>query len=214
MTIGCNIRMICLKLNLFFYGLSCMLQFSQFVWALSCSVWDFFNNFLLIDATDRSKISSDQKRFCIALSLNPLSFFANTPFKAHDSYLWRTQEHIREYKPGNIFLNKIFVNFGHFFDQVSNSFLFSPIFQKKIANIFFSQIEQFLFLSLFEEIIISDSLSVSFKQINIFVCKNSCIIRCFFNKLVNIVKYLESYWQNFTRCIKKLNFYVNVCFKI
>ena len=39
-----------------------------------------FNNFLLIDATDRSKISSDQKRFFIALSLYPLSFFANTPF--------------------------------------------------------------------------------------------------------------------------------------
>ena len=39
------------------------------------------NNFLLIDATDRGKISSDQKRFFIALSLHPLSFFANTPFK-------------------------------------------------------------------------------------------------------------------------------------
>ena len=35
------------------------------------------------DATDRSKISSDQKRFFIALSLYPLSFFANTPFKDH-----------------------------------------------------------------------------------------------------------------------------------
>ena len=45
------------------------------------SVWDVFNNFLLIDATDRSKISSDQKRFFIALILYPLSFFANIPFK-------------------------------------------------------------------------------------------------------------------------------------
>ena len=63
-----------------FYCLSCMLQLSQFVWALSYSVWDIFNKFLLIDATDRSKFSSDQKRFFIALSLNPLSFFANTPF--------------------------------------------------------------------------------------------------------------------------------------
>ena len=33
------------------------------------------------DATDRSKIRSDQKRFFSALSLYPLSFFANTPFK-------------------------------------------------------------------------------------------------------------------------------------
>ena len=57
-----------------------MLQFSEFVWALSYSVWDVFNNFFLIDATDRSKIISDQKRFFIALSLYPLSFFANTPF--------------------------------------------------------------------------------------------------------------------------------------
>ena len=57
-----------------------MLQFSQFVWPLSYSIWDIFNNFLLIDATHRSKISSDQKRFFIALSLYPLSFFANTPF--------------------------------------------------------------------------------------------------------------------------------------
>ena len=32
-----------------------------------------------IDATDRS---SDQKRFFIALSLYPLSFFTNTPFNA------------------------------------------------------------------------------------------------------------------------------------
>ena len=56
-----------------------MLQFSQFVWALSYSVWDVFNNFLLIDATDRSKISGDQKRFFIALSLYPLSFLRTLP---------------------------------------------------------------------------------------------------------------------------------------
>ena len=53
---------------------------SQFVWTmtLSYSVKDVFSNF--IDAPDRSKISSDQKRLYIALSLYPLSFFANTPF--------------------------------------------------------------------------------------------------------------------------------------
>ena len=73
--------MICLKLNGFFYGLSHMLQFSKFVWALIYSAWNVFNRFLLIDATDRSKISSNQKRFFIALRLYPLSFFANTPFK-------------------------------------------------------------------------------------------------------------------------------------
>ena len=81
MTIGCSIWMICLKLNWFLYGLSRMLQFSEFVWALSYSVWDVFNNFLLIETTDRSKISSDQMRFFIAFSLYPISFFANIPFK-------------------------------------------------------------------------------------------------------------------------------------
>jgi len=38
-----------------------MLQLSEFVWTLRSSVQVIFNNFLLIDATDRSKISSDQK---------------------------------------------------------------------------------------------------------------------------------------------------------
>ena len=82
MTIGCNIWMICLKLNRFFYGLSRMLHLSELVWILRSSVLIVFNNFLLIDATDRSKIISDQKRVFIALSLYPLSFFANTPFKS------------------------------------------------------------------------------------------------------------------------------------
>ena len=70
----------CLKLNRFFYGLSRMLQLSEFVWILRSSVLVVFNNFLLIDATDRSKVKSDQKRFFIAIY--PLSFFANTPFKS------------------------------------------------------------------------------------------------------------------------------------
>ena len=52
-----------------------MLQFSQFVWALRYSVWDVFNNFLLIDATDRSKISSDQKRFFYRIKSIPPFIF-------------------------------------------------------------------------------------------------------------------------------------------
>ena len=58
-----------------------MLHLSEFVWTLPSSVLVVFNNFLFIDATDRSKIRNDQKRFFIALSLYPLSFFANTPFE-------------------------------------------------------------------------------------------------------------------------------------
>ena len=78
MTIGCNIWMICLKLNRFFYGLSRMLHLSEFVWILRSSVLVVFNNFLLIDA-DRSKICSDQKRFFNAWSLYPLSFSRTLP---------------------------------------------------------------------------------------------------------------------------------------
>ena len=57
-----------------------MLQISEFVWALRSSVWIVFNNFLLIDATDKSKISSDRKLLFFALRLYHLSFFASTPF--------------------------------------------------------------------------------------------------------------------------------------
>ena len=81
MITGCNIWMICLKLNWFFYDPSWMLELSEFVWMIRSSVWVGFNNFLLIDATDRSKISSVQKRLFFAVSLYPLSFFADTPFK-------------------------------------------------------------------------------------------------------------------------------------
>ena len=84
MTIGCNIWMICLKLKWLFYDPSWMLQLSEFVWSLRSSVWAVFNNFLLKDATDRSKISSDQKRLFFAVSLYPLSFYANNPFKESD----------------------------------------------------------------------------------------------------------------------------------
>ena len=40
-----------------------MLHLPEFVWTLRSSVLVVFNNFLLLDATNRSKISSDQKRF-------------------------------------------------------------------------------------------------------------------------------------------------------
>ena len=56
-------RLYCLndlfEIKWIFYSLSRMLQFSEF--ALSYWVLDGFNKFLLIDATNRSKISSDKK---------------------------------------------------------------------------------------------------------------------------------------------------------
>ena len=81
MIIGYNVWMICLELNWFFYDSIWMLQLSEFVWTLRFLARVVFNNFLLIDATDRIKISSDQKRLFFAVRLYPLSFFMNTPFK-------------------------------------------------------------------------------------------------------------------------------------
>ena len=48
---------------------------------VSIQIQKVFYNFLIIDATDISKISSNQKRLFFAVSLHPLSFFANIPFK-------------------------------------------------------------------------------------------------------------------------------------
>ena len=94
MIIVCNIWMICLELNWFFSDPSWMLQLSEFVWTLRSSVWIVFNNFLLIDATDSCKIRSDQKRLFFAVSLYPLSFFANTPFNICFSPYHRIQAYI------------------------------------------------------------------------------------------------------------------------
>ena len=66
-----------------FYDPSWMLQLSKFVWTLRSSVWVVFNHNLLIDATDSSKMSSDQKRLFFDVRLYPLSFFANTNFKGN-----------------------------------------------------------------------------------------------------------------------------------
>ena len=79
MTIDCNIWMICLKLNWFFYYPSC--NFLNLYGRYVLQYESFLNNFLVIDATDRSKIRSDQKGLFFAVSLYPFSFFANTPFK-------------------------------------------------------------------------------------------------------------------------------------
>ena len=68
--IGCNIWMICLELNWFFYDPSWTFQFSEFLWTVCASAWVVFNNFLFIDATDRSKISSDEK--CLFFAFNVL----------------------------------------------------------------------------------------------------------------------------------------------
>ena len=81
MIVGCNIWIICSELNWFFYGPSQILQLCKFVLMLYSLVCIVFNNFLLIDASDRSKISSNPHRILFDVSLTPHSFFANTPFK-------------------------------------------------------------------------------------------------------------------------------------
>ena len=72
MAIGCNIWMICLKSNWFFNDPCRILKLSEFV---------VFNNFLLSDATDRSKISSDQKRHIFAVSPFPFHFSRTLPIR-------------------------------------------------------------------------------------------------------------------------------------
>ena len=59
MIIVCNIWIICFELNWAFYDPSWMLQLSEYVLTLRSSVWVVFNSFLLLDATDRSKICSE-----------------------------------------------------------------------------------------------------------------------------------------------------------
>ena len=88
-----------------------MLQLSEFIWALRSSVWIVFNNFLLIDATDRSKISSDQKRLFFAVSLYPLSFFANTPFNMTKIHKKSTSQWCRQVEmAGNLKFEKLSLN--------------------------------------------------------------------------------------------------------
>ena len=95
MIIGCNIWKIFLELNWLFYDPSWILQLSEFVWLLRSLVWVAFNKFLLIDATDKSKTSSDQKRifsqlaythFCFSLTL-PLMLKYSVPTLAQTSVI-------------------------------------------------------------------------------------------------------------------------------
>ena len=63
-----------------------MLQLSEFVWTLRSSAWVVFNNFLLIDAIDRRKISSDQKRLFFAVSLYPFNFLRTLPLNKNKTF--------------------------------------------------------------------------------------------------------------------------------
>ena len=70
------------------WGCIIILLKGVFAKRLRSSALVVFNNFLLIDATDRSKISCDKKRLFFAVTLYPLSFFANTPF--HRNWVFAT----------------------------------------------------------------------------------------------------------------------------
>ena len=64
-----------------------MLQLSDFVRTLRSSAWVVFNNFLLIDATDRNKISSDQKRLFFAYNVEDIVVFLGLKvFNSNNSY--------------------------------------------------------------------------------------------------------------------------------
>ena len=72
---GCNIDLNDLfEIKLIFYDPSRIMNLSEFEWTPCSSVYVVFNNFVLLDATERSKISSDQKR------LFSLHFSRTLPF--------------------------------------------------------------------------------------------------------------------------------------
>ena len=73
------------EIKLIFYGLSSMLQFSQFVWPLSYTVWDVFNKFLLIDATDKSKRVAIKSAFLSHEAYTPFHFSRTLTLKLHKS---------------------------------------------------------------------------------------------------------------------------------
>ena len=58
-----------------------MLQPYEVVWTLPSSVWFVIKNFLLTDAIDRYKISSDHHWIFFAVNLSPILFFSKTPIK-------------------------------------------------------------------------------------------------------------------------------------
>ena len=79
MTIGSNIWMIVWNKIGFFYDPSHILQLSEFVGTLRSSALVVFNNFPLKDATDKRKISSDQKRLFFAVSQYLFHFSGTLP---------------------------------------------------------------------------------------------------------------------------------------
>ena len=84
MTTVWNIWMICLELNWFVYDPSWMLHLTEFVWTLRSLVWVVFNKFSPYRRNRQIEVIllAIKSAFFITLSLYPLSFFANTPFKS------------------------------------------------------------------------------------------------------------------------------------
>ena len=76
-----NFRIFSVFLSVYLFG--CLIKTHEHLdrFASNFKSSGTFLTIFSIDATDRSKISSNQKRLFIAVSLYPLSFFANIPFK-------------------------------------------------------------------------------------------------------------------------------------
>ena len=88
MIIGCNIWIICLEFNWFFNDPSRTLQLLNLYWRYVVRPEFFFNNFLLIDATDRTKISSNYSLIFFDVSPNPHHFSRTLPF-SRDTKIWK-----------------------------------------------------------------------------------------------------------------------------
>ena len=94
--------MICLELNWLFYDPSWMLQLSEFVWTLpSSSQWVVFFTIFSLWTQQR-----DQTRLFFGVTLNPLLFFANTPFNYKKTSRWKKATHAESF---STMMRKMFI---------------------------------------------------------------------------------------------------------
>ena len=108
--------------------------------ALRLWVWGVFNHFLLITATDRNNISSHQPQIQFGISLYPLSFFANSPFKQFqnrpvDSLFWSSSTAVHniwriDSDASNIAMQYKFLKYNYYF-------IIKMIFTRKVIYIKF-----------------------------------------------------------------------------
>ena len=105
----------------------------------------FFNNFLLIDEINRSKISSNHHQIFFDVSLYPLWYFANTPFMSYLTieypnevwswswYFWSKIQKTRSFPSKGVISSN-----GENWNQVSNNLTCYLIISVQLLFVFLS----------------------------------------------------------------------------